>query len=178
MNISPTTAAAHGTAPERTTIGQRQETLVRQTATLARQLADVLLANVQSTASLNLTAVRALLARARIRAPAGLERRSDTWRLSWRTFEVCATSADQMLDLTRGHVERTTSALWRATERLVDDMAHVQSDRLQGLRDSFAAMRAAQAACWQATQQVHGELIALVQAPIGSNNLEAAHGTH
>jgi hypothetical protein len=175
MNTSPTTTA-HGTAPERTTIGQRQETLVRQTATLARQLADVLLANVQSTASLNLTAVRALLARARIRAPAGLERRSDTWRLSWRTFEVCATSADQMLDLTRGHVERTTSALWRVTERLVDDV--VQVGRVEELRQSFAALRAAQAAYWRATQQVHSDLIGLVQAPIRSNGMEAAHGTH
>ena len=175
---TPQIAAASGATPGGKTIGQRQETLVQQTARLARQLADVLLANVQNTASLNLTAVRALLARARIQAPPGVEQRSDTWRHSWRTFEVCATSADQMLNLTRGHVERTTSALWRATERLVDDMAQTHSDRLEELRGSFAAMRAAQSAYWQAAQQVHGELIALVQAPIHSSTMEPAHGTH
>jgi len=177
MNTLQLAAANGGIAGSRA-IGQQQETLVQRTATLARQLADVLLANVQNTASLNLAAVRALLARARIQAPAGVERRSDTWRHSWRTFEVCATSADQMLNLTRGHVERTTSALWRATERLLDDMSLMQSDRLEELRKSFAAMRAAQAAYWQAARQVHGELIALVQAPIHSNRMEAAHGTH
>jgi hypothetical protein len=168
------TAKAADTAGGKTT-GQ-QETLVQQAATLARQLADVLLANVQNTASLNLTAVRALLARARIQAPAGVEQRSDTWRHTWRTFEVCATSADQMLNLTRGHVERTTSALWRVTERLVDDV--VQVGRVEELRQSFAALRAAQAAYWRATQQVHSDLIGLVQAPIRSNGMEAAHGTH
>jgi hypothetical protein len=81
MNAQPLTAA-NGTTPEHPTLAQRQETLVQQTATLARQLADVLLANVQNTASLNLTAARALLAHARIPVPAAVEQRSDTWRHS------------------------------------------------------------------------------------------------
>jgi hypothetical protein len=83
-----------------------------------------------------------------------------------------------MLNLTRGHVERTTSALWRATERLVDGMGQMQADRIDQLGQSFAMMRAAQAAYWQATQQVHSDLIALVQSPLRPQAVETAHGAH
>ena len=177
MNTQPT-AVLNGTPAARVAITDRQETLVQQGAALARQLADVLLANVQNTASLNLSAARALLAHARIPTPAGVEQRSDTWRHSWRSFEVCATSADQVLNLTRGHVERTTSALWRAADRLIDDMAQVPSNRIDELRKTFATMRAAQAAYWQATQQVHSDLVALVQSPSRAPVEERTHGTH
>jgi hypothetical protein len=115
---------------------------------------------------------------ARIPTPAGLEQRSDTWRHSWRSFEVCATSADQMLNLTRGHVERTTSALWRATERLVEEMHQLQAHRVDDLRAAFGAMRAAQTAYWRATQQVHSELVSLVQTPLQAQTMESDRGTH
>ena len=173
---------ANGAAPvaanDRASAGQSRERLVQQCAALARQLADVMLANVQNTASLNLSAARALLAHGRIPTPAGLEQRSDTWRHSWRSFEVCATSADQVLNLTRGHVERTTAALWRTTDRLLDELAHAQHEPVAGVRAAFAAMRDAQAAYWQATQQVHSDLVALVQAPVARAPTEASHGTH
>jgi hypothetical protein len=155
-----------------------RETLVRQAAALARQLADVMLANVQNTASLNLSAARAVLAHARIPTPPNLQHRSDTWRHSWRSFEICATSADQMLNLARGHVERTTAALWRTTERLLDEMPPADGAASAALRDAFNALRAAQAACWQATQQVHHELVSMAQAPLPRSNADAAHGTH
>ena len=154
-----------------------REALVQQAAVLARQLADVMLAQVQNTASLNLSAARAVLAHARIPTPTHLQHRSDTWRHSWRSFEICATSADQMLNLARGHVERTTAALWRTTERLLDEM---QADGAPdaALRDAFSALRAAQAACWQATQQVHHELVSMVQAPLPRSHVGVVHGTH
>jgi len=163
---------------ERASATQAREALVQRSAALARQLADVMLANVQNTASLNLSAARALLAHARLPTPPGLEQRSDTWRHSWRSFEVCATSADQVLNLTRGHVERTTAALWRTTDRLIEELAHTQQQQVLGLRAAFAAMRDAQAAYWQAAQQVHSDLIALVQAPVETSRMEASHGTH
>jgi hypothetical protein len=181
MNVQPITRAngvSLAATDDRPNTLQPREMLVQQTATLARQLADVMLANVQNTASLNLSAARALLAHARIPTPAVLQLRSDTWRHSWRSFEVCATSADQMLNLTRGHVERTTSALWRVTERLVGEMAQLQAGRIADLRAAFTAMRDAQAAYWRATQQVHGELVALAQAPARPPVTEAIHGTH
>jgi hypothetical protein len=83
-----------------------------------------------------------------------------------------------MLNLTRGHVERTTSALWRVTEHLVEEMQQLQNTRVNDLQAAFAAMRAAQAAYWQTTQQVHSELVALVQAPLQTMNAESEHGTH
>jgi hypothetical protein len=168
MNVHPTEQAALATAAPGAARGDasaERETLVQQSAALARQLADAMLANVQNTASLNLTAARALLAHARIPAPAGLQQRSDTWRQTWRSFEVCATSADQILNLTRGHVERTTAALWRTTERLVDDLQQIDAARIVALREAFATMRAAQAAYWEATRKAHHELVDLVRGP-------------
>ena len=153
-----------------------REALVQQYAALMRQLADSMLAHVQNTASLNLTAARAVLAHARIPTPANLQHRSDTWRQSWRSFEICATSADQVLNLTRGHVERTTAALWRTTERLLDDM-QLDGARGAAVREAFDAARAAQATLWQATQQVHHELVALAQSPL-PRDAELGHGPH
>jgi hypothetical protein len=181
MNVHPierAAAAPRQAANDREGAAQARESLVQRTTALARQLTDVMLANVQNTASLNLTAARALLAHARIPTPTGLEQRSETWRYSWRSFEVCATSADQMLNLTRGHVERTTSALWRATERMVQEMQPLHSSGVDDLRTAFATMRAAQAAYWHATQQVHSELVALVQAPLRNAAPETDHGAH
>jgi hypothetical protein len=174
--VAATPGAAHGVS--HAAAAAARETLVQQCAALVRQLADTMLANVQNTASLNLSAARAVLAHARIPTPANLQQRSDTWRQSWRSFEICATSADQVLNLTRGHVERTTAALWRTTERLLHEMQQVEGTRDAALREAFAAMRAAQAACWQATQQVHHELVSMVQAPLTRPAAEAAHGTH
>jgi len=181
MNVQPIDRGGSlpvSAANDRAAASGEREALVQRAALWARQLADVMLAHVQNTASLNLTAARALLSHARIPTPAGLERRSDTWRHSWRSFEVCATSADQVLQMSRGHVERTTSALWQATECILNQAALVQHDRLADLRSSFAALREAQAACWQAAQQVHGRLVALVRSPLSPDPREVPHGTH
>jgi hypothetical protein len=138
---------------------------LQQLSLLARALSDVMLANVQNAASLNLSAARALLAHARMPAPAALDRRNETWRWTWRNFEICATSADQVLNLTRGHVDRTTAGLWRAVERLIGELAQLQDTQIDALRGAFEALRAAQAAYWQAAQNAHSELIALAQQP-------------
>ena len=180
MNVHPIERAAVAAATSATPVAEAartRETLVQQCAALARQIADVLLANVQNTTSLNLSAARAVLAHARIPTPANLQQRSDTWRHSWRSFEICATSADQVLNLTRGHVERTTAALWRTTDRLLDEARQLDEARSAALHGAFDAMRVAQAAYWQATQQVHQELVALAQAPL-PRGTESVHGTH
>jgi hypothetical protein len=169
-------AAAAPSGPHAAAARSR-ETQVQLCAALMRQLADAMLSHVQNTASLNLTAARAVLAHARIPTPPNLQHRSDTWRQSWRSFEICATSADQMLNLSRGHVERTTAALWRTTERLLDDMQQLDGARVAALRETFDAARAAQAGLWQATQQVHHELVALAQSPL-PRHAETAHGPH
>jgi len=184
MNVHPIERAAPAALPANAAPAalpadtSARETLVQQCAVLARQLADTLLANAQNVTSLNLSAARALLAHARIPAPANLPQRSDSWRHSWRSFEICATSADQVLNLTRGHVERTGAALWRTTERLLDEAQTLERTRAAALRQAFDAMRAAQAAYWQAAQQVHHELVALAQAPLPETPVDHAHGTH
>jgi hypothetical protein len=177
MHASEHAAAARPVAPNESA-SRARESLVQQVTALARQLADVLLANVQNTASLNLTAARAVLAHARIPTPPNLQHRSDTWRHSWRSFEICATSADQVLNLTRGHVERTTAALWRTTERMLDEALQFEGANGAALREAFGAMQSAQAAYWEATQQVHSELVSMVQAPLQAPTDRAVHGTH
>ncbi|HET7528422.1 MAG TPA: hypothetical protein VFK10_20960 [Burkholderiaceae bacterium] len=137
-----------------------------------------MLANVQNTAALNLSAARAVLAHARIPTPPNLQHRSDTWRHSWRNFEICATSADQVLNLTRGHIERTTTALWRTTERMLDEMHQFDDASGVALREAFAAMRGAQAVYLEAALQVHNKLVAMVQAPLLGSNNDAVRSTH
>jgi hypothetical protein len=68
--------------------------------------------------------------------------------------------------------------LWRVTERLLGGATQAQRERLVDLQAAFAAMRDAQAAYWQAAQQVHSELVATVQAPVGAPPTEVNHGTH
>jgi len=175
MSVHPIQSAARKTA---LVVASAADTpadpQLHQATLLARIVGETLLANVQNTASLNLAAARALLAHARIPKPAILGESSDSWRYAWRSFEICATSADHVLNLTRGHVERTTSALWQAVERITEELAQSQSARVADLRESLEAMRDAQAAYWQATQRAHSDLIALAQTPA----LERNHGTH
>lgn len=183
MHHDPSSSASSATQAAQAAASR--EDVVRQTALLARTLAEVLLANVQNTASLNLSAARALLAHARIPTPQGPEQHSESWRSTWRSFEVCATSADQVLNLTRGHVERTTAALWRRAERLLDDLAQAQAQRVNELLASFDALRAAQDAYWQAAQRSYGELVSLARAPLPApvtttlaSTAGIDHGTH
>lgn len=184
MNVLPIQRDPSSTPRPAAPAAASREDLVRQTALLARTLADVLLANVQNTASLNLSAARALLAHARITTPQGPEQHGESWRTTWRSFEVCATSADLMLNLTRGHVERTTAALWRGAERLLDELAQAQAQRVNELLASFDALRAAQDAYWQAAQRSYGELVALARAPLPAqvatltSTAGIDHGTH
>ena len=123
-----------------------------------------MLANVQNAASLNLSAARALLAHARIPMPAALDRsQRDAGAGPGATSRFCATSADQVLNLTRGHVDRTTAGLWRAVERLLRDCTQAQAGQFESLHVAFDTLREAQAAYWRAAQQAHSELVALAR---------------
>jgi hypothetical protein len=132
-------------------------TVLRPLALLARTLSEAFLATVQNTTSLNLSAAQALLAQAGLPSPQGVDPLRDSWRWSWRSFEVCATSADQVLNITRGHVERTTSALWRASEQILQELG--SAHHVAPLRASFEELRATQTAYWNAAQRAHGEIL-------------------
>ena len=77
MNVHPieqaALVAARPAAPDESASRER-ESLVQQAAALARQLADVMLANVQNTTSLNLSAARAVLAHTRIPTPPNIHK--------------------------------------------------------------------------------------------------------
>jgi hypothetical protein len=154
------TATLHALVPSEGT-----ESSVRQATLLARLLAETMIANVQNTAALNLSAADTLLAHARIPKPAGFEHRGDEWRMAWRSFEICATTADRLLGLTRGHVERTTSGLWTMVERLFTDMAHLQTTQIDALRQAFVTLHEAQETYLHATRRAHESVIALARLP-------------
>jgi hypothetical protein len=136
---------------------------VRQATLLARLLAETMLANVQRTAALNLAAADSLLVHARIPKPPVFDERSDEWRMAWRSFEICATTADRLLDLTRGHIERSSTNLWRITERLFGELGQLPSSQLDILRSTFATLREAQDAYLRASQAAHQNVISLAQ---------------
>ena len=136
---------------------------VRQATLLARLLAETMLANVQRTAALNLAAADSLLVHARIPRPPVFDERSDEWRMAWRSFEICATTADRLLDLTRGHIERSSGNLWRITERLLGELGQLPTSQLDILRNTFATLREAQEAYLRASQAAHQNVISLAQ---------------
>ena len=136
---------------------------VRQATLLARLLAETLLANVQRTAALNLAAADSLLVHARIPKPPVFDDRSDEWRMAWRSFEICATTADRLLELTRGHIERSSTNLWRITERLLAELGQLPAAQLETLRESFLTLREAQDNYLRASQAAHQSVVTLAQ---------------
>lgn len=152
------------------------EPALRSAAALARTLSEALLANVQNTTALNVAASRALLQHAHIRPPAHVGPRTEQWRWTWRSFEICATSADQILGLVRNNVERSTAALWANAEQVVDSMAEQGQAGADDLRAAFAAVQAAQTAYWQAAQEAHGALLLWAQRPAQTE--EPVHAAH
>lgn len=136
---------------------------VRQATLLARLLAETMLANVQRTAALNLAAADSLLVHAGIPKPPLFDDRSDEWRMAWRSFEICATTADRLLDLTRGHIERSSNNLWRITERLLGELGQLPAAQLATLQTTFVTLREAQETYLRAAQAAHESVITLAQ---------------
>jgi hypothetical protein len=136
---------------------------LRQAALLTRLLAEAMIANVQSTAGLNRSAADALLALAHGATPLRFSQVDDAWRASWRSFELCAQTADRLLALSRQHIERSTLGLARVSELLLGELAQANAGRIESLREAFATLREAQETYLQATEQAHQRVIALAQ---------------
>ncbi len=145
---------------------------LRQAALLTRLLAEAMIANVQSTAGLNRSAADALLALAHGATPLRFTQADDAWRVSWRSFELCAQTADRLLVLSRHHIERSTLGLARVTELLLSELAQQNAQRIESLREAFAALREAQETYLEATDRAHRRVIALA-APIASETIDA-----
>ena len=95
----------------------------------------------------------------------------DAWRASWRSFELCAQTADRLLAMSRHHIERSTIGLARMTEMLLGEMAQHSAVRTETLREAFAALRDAQETYLQATERAHRRVLALAE-PIVSHTPE------
>jgi hypothetical protein len=122
-----------------------------------------MIASVQTTAALNRSAADALLAQARLATPLRFSELDDAWRSSWRSFELCAATADRMLGLARDHVDCSTQGLARVTELLLAELAQLKSAQIETLREAFSAVREAQEAYLHATEKAHQRVIALAR---------------
>ncbi len=133
-------------------------------ATLTRALAEALLASVQRTTELNWHAARLLLARgyaANWREAS--ENSALTWRWSWRSYQVCATTAAQVLDLCRDHAQSTSDDLWRVLRSANTAMPGVDGRRSLELQSALRAVESAFAAYIGAVSGLQRDLVALAQ---------------
>ena len=114
-------------------------------AAMMSAFAGALLAGVQRTTELNWQALRLLLA-----APqssdwrAQADRVVQSWRMSWRTYQVCSVTASDVLELVRAQVDADSDDLWRVLQQLApaDGPAAEQTAQmhaaLQQVQSSFA----------------------------------------
>jgi hypothetical protein len=148
---------------------------LRQAALLTRLLAEAMIANVQSTAGLNRSAADALLALSHGATPLRFTQIDDAWRASWRSFELCAQTADRLLALSRHHIERSTLGLARVTDLLLGELAQHNAHRTATLREAFDTLREAQETYLQATELAHRRVLALAAPPTTAVEVIDAH---
>jgi hypothetical protein len=136
---------------------------LRHAVLLSRLLAEAMIANVQSSAALSRAAADELLAQARLSTPLRFVEQDALWRASWRSFELSARTAERLLGLASAHIDRSTLGLWRVAERLLVELAQLQTVQVESLRDAFGELRRTQAAYLGAVRQTHLRIIALAQ---------------
>lgn len=133
-------------------------------ASLIRDLTEAMLASVQRTTELNWAASRVLLARS---YAANLHDCADgstmAWRWSWRSFQICATTAAQVLDLCRDHAQSTSEDLWRALRQASANLPGVDGQRAAGLQTSLHAMESAFDAYLNTVAGFQRDLVSLAQ---------------
>jgi hypothetical protein len=133
-------------------------------AALTRGLAEALLASVQRTTELNWHAARLLLARGyAANWREYTENSALTWRWSWHSYQVCATTAAQVLDLCRDHAQSTTDDLWRALRQASARLPGIDGQRSLELQSALRAVEAASSAYIGAVSGLQRDLVALAQ---------------
>jgi hypothetical protein len=130
-------------------------------AELAHSLAVALMQGVQRVAELNINTTRALLAQAGSASSARLDGTADAWRFSWRSYEVCATTAATILKLCQSQARAGFDDLWRALEDGLAQMPQVDLQRVRETRIAFDAMRAAYSSYFDAALATHRALLSL-----------------
>lgn len=130
-------------------------------AELANGLAHALMHGVQRVAELNISTTRALLAQGGSASNARLEGAAEAWRFSWRSYEICATTAATILKLCQSQARASFDDLWRALEEGLAQMPHVDLQRLRETRTAFEAMRTAYSSYFDAALATHRALLSL-----------------
>jgi hypothetical protein len=130
-------------------------------AELANHLAQALMQGVQRVAELNIDTTRSLLARGGSLQNARLDGTADAWRFSWRSYQICATTAATILKLCQSQARTSFDELWRALEDGLAQMPQVDLQRVRETRVAFEAMRAAYSAYFDAALAAHRALLSL-----------------
>jgi hypothetical protein len=139
---------------------------VAAAAALMRALAEALLAGVQRTTELNWQAARRLLAASQSPTwQAQAEQTMQAWRLSWRAYRVCSTTASDVLDLARVHVQADTDEVWRALQRSGLELAGVDPQRALELQQRTRDVQQAFSAYIGCVLALQRELVAVVEGP-------------
>jgi len=133
---------------------------------LMRALAEALLTGVQRTTELNWQAARKLLVASHSPTwPEQAEQTLQAWRLSWRAYRVCSTTAAEVLELTREHVQSDTDEIWRALQRAGLQLPGVDPQRAHEIRRRTRDAQQAFSAYLECVLALQRELIAVAQGP-------------
>lgn len=132
-----------------------------RSASLSRALTAALLAGVQRTTELNWQAARLLLAcRPEADWRANADRAVQSWRMSWRSYQVCSVTASEVLELVTAQVEAGSDDLWGVLQQLAPDGDGAQAARLHA---SLQQVQSRFGAYLQAVFALQRELAALAQ---------------
>jgi hypothetical protein len=115
----------------------------------------------QRVAELNISTTRGLPVQAGSASNAGLDGAAEAWRFSWRSYEICATTAATVLRLCQSQARASFGDLWTALEDGLAQIPHVDLQRLRETRMAFEAMRTADSSDFDAALQTHRALLSL-----------------
>jgi hypothetical protein len=130
-------------------------------AQFAQVLARTLMEGVHDAANLNVATVHALLAPTDGSLQSEWTRLTESWRFSWRTYEIAATTAASVMRLAEAHSRNSVDLLWATFEQAADGDATLDGSHIDRLRETFESLRAAQAAAFDAAIEAHRSLIAI-----------------
>ena len=131
------------------------------TAQLLHALTNALMQGVHEAATLNVATVHALLAPRDGKLSGELQRITESWRFSWRSFEVCARTAASVLNLAETQARTGFDALCKSFENNVDGRAGFDGEQTDALRDALSELRAVQVRYFEAAIEAHRRLIVL-----------------
>ncbi len=131
-------------------------------AQLMHALTNALMQSVHEAATLNVATVRALLAPSDGKLSGDLQRITETWRFSWRSFEICAKTAASVLNLAEMQARTGFDALWKSFESNVEGRAAFDDERTEALRDALSELKAVQIRYFEAAIEAHRHMITLV----------------